>query len=364
VIHLTKVRHGILGAVPFNRELGWQAYVPDDGRYDRMPYRRCGRSGLKLPAITLGLWQNFGDDRPLSRSRAMIRRAFDLGITHFDLANNYGPPYGSAEINFGRIFSEDLKPYRDEIVVSTKAGYDMWPGPYGEWGSRKYLLGSLEQSLRRMRLDYVDIFYSHRFDPETPLEETMGALDTAVRQGKARYVGISSYSPRRTEEAALILRELGTPLLIHQPSYSMLNRWIEADLLDVVDREGVGCIVFSPLAQGLLTSRYLDGVPEDSRLRQGNYMSEEMVSEENLARVRRLNEIAQGRGQSLAQMAIAWVLRDPRITSALLGASSVAQLEQNVGALDRLDFDSSELDEIDRVAVDSAVNIWAASSQD
>ena len=350
--------------VPLNRDLAWQAYVADEARYDRMPYRRCGRSGLKLPAITLGLWQNFGDDRPLANSRAMIRRAFDLGITHFDLANNYGPPYGSAEINFGRIFGEDLKPYRDEIVISTKAGYDMWPGPYGEWGSRKYLLASLEQSLQRMRLDYVDIFYSHRFDPETPLEETMGALDTAVRQGRARYVGISSYSPRRTEEAALILRELGTPLLIHQPSYSLLNRWIEPELLDVLNREGVGTIVFSPLAQGLLTNRYLDGVPEDSRLRRGNYMSEEMVSDENLARVRKLNEIAQRRGQSLAQMSIAWVLRDPRITSALLGASSVSQLEQNVAALDRLDFDRGELEEINQVAVDSGINLWAASSEE
>jgi L-glyceraldehyde 3-phosphate reductase len=350
--------------VPLNRDLAWHAYVADEARYDRMPYRRCGRSGLKLPAITLGLWQNFGDDRPLANSRAMIRRAFDLGITHFDLANNYGPPYGSAEINFGRMFSEDLKPYRDEIVISTKAGYDMWPGPYGEWGSRKYLLASLEQSLQRMRLDYVDIFYSHRFDPETPLEETMGALDTAVRQGKARYVGISSYSARRTEEAARILRELGTPLLIHQPSYSLLNRWIEPELLDVLDREGVGTIVFSPLAQGLLTNRYLDGVPADSRLRRGNYMSEEMVSDENLARVRQLNEIAQRRGQSLAQMSIAWVLRDPRITSALLGASSVAQLEQNVAALDRLDFDPGELEEIDKVAVDSGINLWAASSEE
>ena len=334
--------------MPFNPELGWQAYIPDAGRYERMPYRRCGRSGLKLPAITLGLWQNFGDDRPLAGSRAMIRRAFDLGITHFDLANNYGPPYGSAEINFGRIFEEDLKAHRDELVISTKAGYDMWPGPYGEWGSRKYLLGSLEQSLKRMRLDYVDIFYSHRFDAETPLEETMGALDTAVREGKARYAGISSYSPRRTEEAALILRELGTPLLIHQPSYSMLNRWIEEELLDVLDREGVGTIVFSPLAQGLLTDRYLDGVPEDSRVRIGNYFQESMLSEDNLARVRALNEIAQRRGQSLAQMAIAWVLRDPRITSALLGASSVRQLEQNVAALEKLDFDPAELEEIDR----------------
>jgi L-glyceraldehyde 3-phosphate reductase len=359
-----KGRHEILLGVPFNPELGWQAYVPDEGRYDRIPYRRCGRSGLQLPAITLGLWQNFGDDRPLANSRAMIRRAFDLGITHFDLANNYGPPYGSAEINFGRIFEEDLKPYRDQIVISTKAGYDMWPGPYGEWGSRKYLLGSLEQSLKRMRLDYVDIFYSHRFDPDTPLEETMGALDTAVRQGKARYVGISSYGPRRTEEAALILGELGTPLLIHQPSYSLLNRWIEEELLEVLEREGVGCIVFSPLAQGLLTDRYLDGVPEDSRARIGNYFDEGMLSSENLARVRALNEIAQRRGQTLAQMAIAWVLRDPRVTSALLGASSVRQLEQNVSALDRLDFDPSELEEIDGLAVDGGINLWATSSSE
>jgi len=350
--------------MPFNPELGWQAYVPDAGRYDQMTYRRCGRSGLKLPAITLGLWQNFGDDRPLAGSRAMIRRAFDLGITHFDLANNYGPPYGSAEINFGRIFEEDLKAHRDEIVISTKAGYDMWPGPYGEWGSRKYLLASLEQSLKRMRLDYVDIFYSHRFDPDTPLEETMGALDAAVRAGKARYVGISSYGPRRTEEAALILREMGTPLLIHQPSYSMLNRWIEPELLDVLDREGVGCIVFSPLAQGLLTNRYLDGVPADSRIRVGNYLQESMLSEDNLARVRALNDVAQRRGQSLAQMAIAWVLRDPRVTSALLGASSVTQLEQNVAALDKLDFDPSELEEIDRYATDGGINIWATSSNE
>jgi L-glyceraldehyde 3-phosphate reductase len=350
--------------MPFNPDLGWRAYVAAEDRYDQMAYRRCGRSGLKLPAITLGLWQNFGDDRPLANSRAMIRRAFDLGITHFDLANNYGPPYGSAEINFGRIFEEDLKAHRDELVISTKAGYDMWPGPYGEWGSRKYLLSSLDQSLERMRLDYVDIFYSHRFDPDTPLEETMGALDAAVRQGKARYVGISSYSPRRTEEAATILRELGTPLLIHQPSYSMLNRWIEEELLDVLDREGIGAIVFSPLGQGLLTSRYLDGVPEDSRLRVGNYFQESMLSDENLARVRALNEIAQRRGQSLAQMAIAWVLRDPRITSALLGASSVGQLEQNVAALEKLDFDPSELEEIDRAAGESGINIWAASSNE
>ncbi len=350
--------------VPYNEQLGWIPYVADGKRYERMPYRRCGRSGLQLPAITLGLWQNFGDDRPLANSRAMIRRAFDLGITHFDLANNYGPPYGSAEINFGRIYEEDLKAHRDELVISTKAGYDMWPGPYGEFGSRKYLLGSLEQSLKRMRLDYVDIFYSHRFDPDTPLEETMGALDTAVRQGKARYVGISSYSPRRTEEAATILRELGTPVLIHQPSYSMLNRWVEEELLDVLDREGVGCIVFSPLAQGVLTDRYLDGVPEDSRIRIGNYLQESMLSEENLARVRALNDIAQRRGQSLAQMAIAWVLRDPRVTSALLGASSVKQLDQNVAALERLDFDPGELEEIDRYATDGSVNLWASSSEE
>ena len=361
---MSKLRHVILDRVPFNRELGWQAYVADEGRYERAPYRRCGRSGLKLPAISLGLWQNFGDDRPLANSRAIIRRALDLGITHFDLANNYGPPYGSAEINFGRIFAEDLKPYRDELIISTKAGYDMWPGPYGEWGSRKYLLGSLEQSLQRMRLDYVDIFYSHRFDPDTPLEETMGALDAAVRQGKTRYVGISSYSPRRTEEAAEILRELGTPLLIHQPSYSLLNRWIEEELLDVLDHEGVGAIVFSPLAQGLLTNRYLNGVPEDSRIRIGNYLDESMLSEENLARMRALNEVAERRGQSLAQMAIAWVLRDPRITSALLGASSVRQLDQNVGALDRLDFEPGELEEIDRYATEGQVNIWAASSEE
>jgi L-glyceraldehyde 3-phosphate reductase len=348
----------------FNRELGWQAYVPVEDRYDQIRYRRCGRSGLQLPAISLGLWQNFGDDRPLANSRAIIRRAFDLGITHFDLANNYGPPYGSAEINFGRIHEEDLKPYRDEIVISTKAGYDMWPGPYGEWGSRKYLLASLEQSLKRMRLDHVDIFYSHRFDPDTPLEETMGALDAAVRQGKTRYVGISSYGPRRTEEAARILRELGTPLQIHQPSYSLINRWIEEELLDVLEREGVGAIVFSPLAQGLLTGKYLDGVPDDSRARIGNYFDEGMLTPENLARVKGLNAIAQRRGQSLAQLAIAWVLRDPRITSALLGASSVAQLEQNVAALDRVDFDSAELEEIDQLAVEGEVNIWAASSSE
>jgi L-glyceraldehyde 3-phosphate reductase len=348
--------------VPFDPKLGPTVYVPAPDRYEQLPYRRCGRSGLKLPAISLGLWQNFGDDRPLANSRAILRRAFDLGITHFDLANNYGPPYGSAEINFGRIFAEDFRPYRDELVISTKAGYDMWPGPYGEWGSRKYLLGSLDQSLQRMRLDSVDIFYSHRFDPETPLEETMGALDTAVRQGKARYVGISSYGPRRTEEAVRILGELGTPLLIHQPSYSMLNRWIEEELLDVLERLGVGAIVFSPLAQGLLTDRYLGGVPEDSRVRRGLHFSEGMITEENLERVRALGEIAQRRGQTLAQLAIAWALRDPRVTSALLGASSVAQLEQNVAALENLDFEPAELEEIDRYAVEGGIDLWATSS--
>ncbi|MCW3032028.1 MAG: L-glyceraldehyde 3-phosphate reductase [Solirubrobacteraceae bacterium] len=349
--------------MPFNRRLAPTVYAPTEERYEQMPYRRCGRSGLRLPAISLGLWQNFGDDRPLADSRAILRRAFDLGITHFDLANNYGPPYGSAEINFGRILDEDLRPYRDELVISTKAGYDMWPGPYGEWGSRKYLLASLEQSLRRMRLDHVDIFYSHRLDPETPLEETMGALDEARRRGLTRYVGISSYSPERTREAAAILRELGTPLLIHQPSYSLLNRWVEKGLLDVLGEEGVGAIVFSPLAQGLLTDRYLEGVPDDSRVRAGNYFAEEMLSEENLARVRALNDIARSRGQSLAQMAIAWVLRDERVTSALLGASSVSQLEQNVAALARLDFSAEELAEIDRHAVEGDVNLWASSSE-
>ena len=348
--------------VPFDPKLGPPVYLPDEDRYDTLPYRRCGLSGLKLPAISLGLWQNFGDDRPLAGSRAIVRRAFDLGITHFDLANNYGPPYGTAEINFGRIFAEDLRPYRDELVISTKAGYDMWPGPYGDWGSRKYLLGSLEASLKRMRVDYVDIFYSHRFDPETPLEETMGALDSAVREGKARYVGISSYGPRRTEQALELLSELGTPLLIHQPSYSMLNRWIERELLEVLAREGVGCIVFSPLGQGLLTDKYLGGVPEDSRVARGLHFSQELISPENLERVQALSQIAQRRGQSLAQLAIAWVLRDRRVTSALLGASSVEQLEQNVAALDRLDFDDNELREIDRYAVEGGVNIWAGSS--
>jgi L-glyceraldehyde 3-phosphate reductase len=331
-------------------------------RYANMQYRRCGRSGLKLPAISLGLWQNFGGDTPPERQSAIVRRAFDLGITHFDLANNYGPPPGSAEDNFGRILATDLAGHRDELVISTKAGYDMWPGPYGEWGSRKYVLASLDQSLKRMGLDYVDIFYSHRFDPETPLEETMGALDTAVRQGKALYAGISSYSAQRTREAAAILRRLGTPLLIHQPSYSMLNRWIEPDLLDVLAKEGMGCIVFSPLAQGLLTDRYLAGVPEGSRASHPGTMSAEMLTEETLAKIRALNQIAARRGQSLAQMAVAWTLRNPVVTSALLGASSVGQLEQNVAALNKLEFSPGELKEIDRYATDSGINLWAASS--
>ena len=337
-------------------------WLPAAGRYDAMPYRRCGRSGLLLPAISLGLWQNFGEDRPLETGREIMLRAFDLGVTHFDLANNYGPPYGSAERNFGRILRSDLGAYRDELVISTKAGYDMWPGPYGEWGSRKYLLASLDQSLARMGLDYVDIFYSHRFDPDTPLEETCGALDRAVRAGKALYVGVSSYSGARTAEAVAILRSLGTPLLIHQPSYSLLNRWIEEDLLDVLGREGVGCIVFSPLAQGMLTGKYLDGIPEGSRAAEGRFLNEDMLSDDVLAHVRALNEIARRRGQSLAQMAIAWTLRDARVTSSLVGASSVAQLEENLGALRGLEFGDDELAEIDRHAVDAGINLWETSS--
>jgi len=327
-----------------------------------MQYRRSGRSGLKLPAISLGLWQNFGGDTPFERQRAIVRRAFELGVTHIDLANNYGPPPGSAEENFGRMLATDLRGHRDELVISTKAGYDMWPGPYGEWGSRKYLLASLDQSLKRMGLDYVDIFYSHRFDPDTPLEETMGALDSAVRQGKALYAGISSYSAERTREALAILRRMGTPLLIHQPSYSMINRWIEPDLIEVLKEEGIGCIVFSPLAQGLLTDRYLKGVPEGSRASHPGSMRPEMLTEANLAKIRALDKIAKARGQTLAQMAIAWVLRDPVVTSALVGASSVDQLEQNIAALDKLDFSAAELEEIDRYATESAINIWAASS--
>ena len=337
--------------------------MQDGDRYARMPYRRTGRSGLLLPAISLGLWQNFGHDRPLETQRSIVRRAFDLGITHFDLANNYGPPYGSAEENFGRILKSDLAGHRDELVISSKAGYDMWPGPYGIWGSRKYLLASLDQSLRRMGLEYVDIFYSHRFDPQTPLEETMGALDTAVRQGKALYVGISSYSAQRTREAAAILARMGTRLLIHQPSYSMLNRWIEPELLDVLGQEGIGCIVFSPLAQGLLTDRYLNGIPADSRASQAGSFSRDMLTDETLAKVRALNQLAQRRGQTLAQMALAWTLRDPRVTSTLVGASSVAQLEQNLGALDKLAFAPEELSELDRYATESSLNIWAASSR-
>jgi L-glyceraldehyde 3-phosphate reductase len=337
-------------------------YVPATDRYDSMRYSRSGRSGLLLPAISLGLWHNFGHDRPLETSRAILRRAFDLGITHFDLANNYGPPYGSAEENFGQLFRSDFAPYRDELIISTKAGYDMWPGPYGEWGSRKYLLASLDQSLGRTGVDYVDIFYSHRFDPETPLEETMGALDTAVRHGKALYVGISSYSAQTTKEAAAILHDLGTPLVIHQPSYSMLNRWIEPDLLDVLGDEGIGCIVFSPLAQGMLTDRYLEGIPEGSRASRNESLAPDLLTEQTLAKIRALREIASRRGQTLAQMALAWVLRDARVTSALIGASSVEQLEDNVSALDNLDFADDELDEIDRYATESDINIWAASS--
>lgn len=338
-------------------------YQAQRDRYEHMEYRRCGRSGLDLPAISLGLWHNFGDDVPLDRQRAILRRAFDLGVTHFDLANNYGPPYGSAERNFGAIFAQDFKRYRDELVLSTKAGYDMWPGPYGQGGgSRKYLLSSLDQSLQRMGVDHVDIFYSHRFDETTPLEETMGALDAAVRQGKALYVGISSYSGARTREAVAILRDLGTPLLIHQPSYSMLNRWVEEDLLDVLEEEGVGCIAFSPLAQGMLTDKYLNGIPEGSRAAQDKSLSPDLLTDEALAHVRSLNEIAAARGQSLAQLALAWALRDPRVTSVLIGASSVGQLENSLGALDNLAFDDAELERIDKDAVETGINLWQRSS--
>jgi L-glyceraldehyde 3-phosphate reductase len=339
-------------------------YAPAENRYEHMLYKRSGRSGLQVPALSLGLWQNFGYDRPLETSRAIVRRAFDLGVTHFDLANNYGPPYGSAEANFGLLLKQDLRPFRDELVISTKAGYDMWPGPYGEWGSRKYVLASLDQSLARMGLEYVDIFYSHRFDPETPLEETIGALDTAVKQGKAIYAGISSYSPEKAREAATIGRSLGTPIVIHQPSYSMLNRWIEPELLDTLEAEEIGCIGFSPLAQGLLTDRYLDGIPEGSRAAtQGTALSLDKLNEQTLAKVRALNEIAARRGQTLAAMALAWTLRDPRMTSTLVGASSVEQLEANVAALDNLDFSEDELAEIDRYATESDINLWARSSE-
>jgi len=341
-------------------------YTAAENRYDTMPYRRVGRSGLKLPAISLGLWHNFGDDKPFEVQRDILRRAFDLGVTHFDLANNYGPPYGSAETNFGRHFRDDFAPYRDELIISSKAGYDMWPGPYGNWGSRKYLLASLDQSLGRMGLDYVDIFYSHRPDPETPLEETMGALDQAVRSGKALYAGISSYAPEQTVEAARILKDLGTPLLIHQPSYSMLNRWTEngsPSLHETLEQVGAGSIAFSPLAQGMLTDRYLNGVPGDSRAAQHKSLDTDMISEENLDRVRGLNRIAEGRGQTLAQMAIAWILRDQRkgapVTSALVGASSVRQLEDSLAAINKLDFSAEELDAIDEFAVESDINLWA-----
>jgi L-glyceraldehyde 3-phosphate reductase len=341
-------------------------YTPSAQRYDTMQYRRSGRSGLLLPAISLGLWHNFGDGRPYETQQAIVQRAFDLGVTHFDLANNYGPPYGSAEINFGKMMRTFLAPYRDELVISSKAGYDMWPGPYGDHGSRKYLLASLDQSLKRMGLDYVDIFYSHRLDPYTPLEETMGALDTAVRSGRALYAGISSYSAEKTREAAAILRDLGTPLLIHQPSYAIINRWIEEqDLLGALDDVGAGCIAFSPLAQGLLTDRYLSGIPADSRVATGGAMNKGMLTEENLDRVRSLNAIAASRGQSLAQMALAWCLRDPRMTSLIIGASSVAQLEDNIGALDNLSFTDAELGDIDRHSVsDAGINLWAQSSEE
>src|ERR671920_23266 len=341
-------------------------YVPADDRYEQSPYRRCGRSGIQLPAISLGLWNNFGDDKPLETQRAMLRRAFDRGICHFDLANNYGPPPGSAEINFGRILGEDLAPWRDELIISTKAGYDMWPGPYGEWGSRKYVLASLDQSLQRMGLDYVDIFYSHRPDPETPLEETMGALDYAVRSGKALYAGISSYTPEQTLEAARILKELGTPLLIHQPSYSMLNRWTEngsPNLYEALDQVGAGSIAFSPLAQGMLTDRYLNGIPADSRAAKARFLSEDAITDEKLDRIRGLHAIAEGRGQSLAQMAVAWILRDqPKgspVTSALIGASSVRQLEDTLAAINNLEFSPEELSAIDEFAVESDINLWA-----
>ena len=339
-------------------------YAPDPSRYDgRMPYRRCGRSGLVLPAVSLGFWHNFGDDKPLDTQRAIMRRAFDLGITHFDLANNYGPPYGAAEINAGRILREDFAGLRDELVISSKAGWDMWPGPYGDLGSRKYLLASLDQSLTRLGLDYVDIFYHHRPDPDTPIEESMGALHAAVQQGKALYVGISSYSPSRTLEAARILAEMGTPLLIHQPSYSMLNRWIEDGLLDALQEAGAGAITFSPLAQGLLTNRYLDGIPAGSRATEDKSLFPSHLSDENLDRIRGLAAIAEQRGQSLAQMAVAWTLRDPRVTSTLLGASSPAQLEETARAVENLDFSDAELEAIDRFAIEGDINLWAAQSQ-
>ena len=339
------------------------AYLPADDRYQSMTYRRCGRRGLQLPMISLGLWHNFGEDRPFATQQAVCRRAFDRGVTHFDLANNYGPPYGAAEESFGRLLATDFASHRDELVISTKAGYDMWPGPYGDGGSRKYLLASLDQSLRRMGLDYVDIFYSHRVDPETPLDETMGSLITAVEQGKALYAGISSYSSARTVEAAKLLADHGVPLLIHQPSYSMLNRWIEHDqLLDTLEEVGAGCIAFSPLAQGMLTDRYFNGIPADSRVATGGALSRDMLTEERLAHVRALAAVADARGQSLAQLALAWALRDPRMTSLVIGASSVAQLDANLDALDNLVFADDELSAIDQDATDAGINLWAASS--
>ena len=339
-------------------------FSADPQRYDgRMPYRPCGRSGLKLPAISLGLWHNFGDATPMETQRQMLRTAFDLGITHFDLANNYGPPYGSAEANFGEHLKRDFRPYRDELLISSKAGYDMWAGPYGQGGgSRKYMLASLDQSLKRMGLEYVDIFYSHRFDADTPLEETMGALASAVQQGKALYVGVSSYSAGKTREAAAILKSLGVPALIHQPSYSLLNRWIEEDLLDALDDTGMGCIAFSALAQGLLTDKYLDGVPAGSRASQGKSLSTDLLTEQNLTHIRALNSLAAGRGQTLAQLALAWILRDPRVTSALIGASSVKQLEDSLGAVKNLAFSHAELAEIDRFATEGGINLWQTPS--
>jgi len=337
-------------------------YLAADSRYDRMTYRRVGRSGIKLPLVSLGLWHNFGSDRALETQRAILRRAFDLGICHFDLANNYGPPYGSAELNFGQLFAQDFRPYRDELFLSTKAGWDMWPGPYGEFGSRKYLLSSLDQSLKRMGVDYVDVFYSHRFDPDTPLEETMGALDTAVRSGRALYAGISSYSAERTAQAAAILKELGTPLFIHQPSYSLLNRWVEGGLLDTLEDVGAGCIAFSPLAQGMLTDRYLDGIPADSRMAENSSLSKDLLNEENLTHIRALNRLAQRRGQSLAQLAVAWVARDQRVSSVLIGASSVTQLEQNIAAFDNADFTAAELAEIDTDAIEGGIDLWRGAA--
>jgi L-glyceraldehyde 3-phosphate reductase len=340
------------------------AFVADDGRYTNMRYRRCGRSGVELPVVSLGFWQNFGGDRPLEGQRAIMRRAFDLGVTHFDLANNYGPPYGAAEENVGRLLAQDFRPYRDELIISTKAGWDMWPGPYGDRGSRKYLLASLDQSLRRLGLDYVDIFYSHRPDPDTPLDETMGALHTAVQQGKALYVGISSYGPGRTRAAAETLRALGTPLLVHQPSYSLFNRWVEDGLLDVCQDAGAGVIAFTALAQGLLTDKYLSGIPEGSRAGREGTLSRTLLTDERTAALRTLNDIAARRGQSLAQMALAWVLRDPRVTSVVVGASSVRQLEDSVAATEHPAFRPDELAAIDAVAVDDpAVDLWRAQSR-